>query len=366
MIELSGFPDRPRLKVAFILQDLKFGGTQRQTLELARGLDRDRFQPEVWTLAQGDDLTPLAQDWGVPLVRLESAPWVAPPALVRLWRAIRKRRPDLLVLLTVVPNIWGRLLGRTVPGLGIIGNCRNGAVWRQHERLLWPLAHHLISNSAAVGNFAMENYRISAERMTIIFNGVDSECFRPAPDPPRGGPVILSVARMVKDKDQATLISAFALLLKKHPQAGLMLVGEGPLKNRIRALAQKQLPPESFSFPPTGTDIRSHYHAAHMVALSSVQESLPNVILEAMACGLPVVSTLAGGTDELIQEGRTGFLVRPRDPADLARALDRLAENPGLRAEMGLAGRKRAVEEFPLSRMVRRHEDLFLRVAGRR
>ena len=364
MNPLSPSANRSRLKVAFILQDLKYGGTQRQTLELVKGLDKGRFLPQVWTLAQGDDLTPLARQWGIDLLRLETAPWVGPWALARLGLAIRRERPGLLVLLTVVPNIWGRLLGRIVPGLKIIGNCRNGAVWRQHERLLWPLAHHLISNSQAVGDYAVSHYRISADRMTTILNGVDSGFFQPAPKSPLCGPVILSVARMVKDKDQATLIRAFGLVLKNHPRARLMLVGEGRLKKRIMALAQRNLPPDSFSFPATGTDIRHHYHAAHVAALSSVQESLPNVILEAMACGLPVVSTLTGGTDELIREGRTGFLVRPRDPAGMAGALERLVEDPELRAKMGRAGRKRAVEEFPLERMIQGHEELFMRVAG--
>jgi glycosyltransferase involved in cell wall biosynthesis len=359
-----------RPKVAFILQDLKYGGTQRQTLELVKGLDRARFKAQVWALAPGEDLVPLARDWGVDLVRLGgsgpgNSSLVGPLALARLWRAIQHGRADLLVLLTVVPNIWGRILGRTRAGQKIIGNCRNGAVWRQHERLLWPLADHLIANSEAVGGFVGQSYRLSQDRIRVILNGVDTGYFRPAGNPPEGGPTILSVARMVRDKDQATLISAFSRVVTKHPGARLLLVGEGPLKNRIRAQATKMLPPDSFSFPRTGTDIRGYYRQAQLVALSSVHESLPNVILEAMACGLPVVSTLVGGTDELIQEGQTGFLVRPRDPAALARALEKLIADPARQKEFGLAGRRRAREVFPLARMIQGHEDLFTRVLGR-
>ena len=349
--------------MVFLLQDLKYGGTQRQTLELVKGLDRERFRPQVWTLAQGRDLTPLARQWGIEPLSLGEGALVGPLALARLWRALHRGRADLLVLLTVVPNIWGRLLGRTVAGLGIVGNCRNGAVWRQHERLLWPLAHGLIANSRAVGEFVAQGYGISGERVRTILNGVDSDFFRPADAPPPGGPAVLSVARMVRDKDQATLIAAFARVVQEHPRARLMLVGEGPLKEGLRALAEKTLPPGSFSFPPTGTDIRAHYREARVVALSSVHESLPNVILEAMACGLPVVATQVGGTDELIGQGQTGFLVRPWDPEAMARALCRILENPALGTELGRAGRKRAVEEFPLERMVRGHEELFVELA---
>ncbi len=357
-----GQENGPRIKVAFVLQDLKYGGTQRQTLELVKGLDKSRFRAELWTLAQGEDLVPLAREWGVEPVRLGNRPFADPLALARFWRAIRTRGADLLVLLTVVPNIWGRVLGRTAAGVGIVGNCRNGAVWRQHERLLWPLADRLIANSVAVGNFVTGNYGISADRVRVILNGVDSQYFRPARKPPPGGPTILSVARMVRDKDQATLISAFGLLIKRHPKARLMLVGEGPLKDGIRARAGRELPRGSFSFPRTGTDIRAHYHGADLVALSSIRESLPNVILEAMACGLPVVSTLVGGTDELIEEGRTGFLVRPKDPPAMAEALEKLVGSPVLRKSFGRAGRKRARERFPLKPMVEGHQNLFVEV----
>ena len=222
-------PGRPA-RLVFLLQDLKFGGTQRQALELARLLDPARFQVEVWLLAAGEDLAPLARDWGLPLVRLSRQEWVGPAALARLWRRLKNQPVDLLMPLTVVPNIWGRVLGRLARVPVIVGNCRGGgAPQRQHERWLWPLAHHIICNSAALKRVLTGRCGVPESQLTTIPNGVDTDYFRPAPEGPEPYPaVVLSVARMVPDKDHETLIRAFALAAVAHPLAQLWLVGEGP------------------------------------------------------------------------------------------------------------------------------------------
>ncbi len=248
MTEMSPDPLRKTIpansrpaRLVFLLQDLQFGGTQRQALELARLLDPARFQVEVWLLAAGDDLAPLARDWGLPVVRLSRQERVGPAALARLWRRLKDQPVDLLMPLTVVPNIWGRVLGRLARVPVIVGNCRGGgAPRRQHERWLWPLAHHIICNSAALSRVLTRRYGVPEARLSVIPNGVDTDYFRPAPEAPRPYPaVVLSVARMVPDKDHDTLIRAFALAAPAFPQAQLWLVGEGPLLAAVRQLARR-------------------------------------------------------------------------------------------------------------------------------
>ena len=153
----------PPARLVLLLQDLKFGGTQRQTLELARRLDPGRFQVEVWVMTAGDDLMPLAREWSIPVVRLARQAVVGPLALINLWRRLHRQPPDLLMLLTVVPNIWGRILGRLARVPVIVGNCRGGgAPWRQHERLLWPGMDHLLCNTAALKTELTRTLRDSA------------------------------------------------------------------------------------------------------------------------------------------------------------------------------------------------------------
>jgi glycosyltransferase involved in cell wall biosynthesis len=343
---------------------LKFGGTQRQALELARLLDPARFEVEVWLLAAGDDLAPLARDRGLPLVRLSRQERVGPGALARLWRRLKNQPVDLLMPFTVVPNIWGRVLGRLARVPVIVGNCRGGgAPRRQHERWLWPLAQHIICNSAALKRVLTGRCGVPEARLSVIPNGVDTDYFQPAPEAPQPYPmVVLSVARMVPDKDHDTLIRAFALAAPAFPQAQLWLVGEGPLLPAVRQLAGETLPPGSCRFIPPQADLRPLFRQAGLLALSSRTEALPNVVLEAMAAGLPVAATAVGGVPELVTPARTGWLAAPKDPPGLAAAITRLLENPEKCRAFGRAGRERAVRDFSLKTMARRYQDVLDRL----
>jgi glycosyltransferase involved in cell wall biosynthesis len=350
-------PARPA-RLVFLLQDLKFGGTQRQALELARLLDPARFQVEIWLLAAGDDLAPLARDWGLPLFRLSRQEQVGPRALLHLWRRLRRADIDLLTTFTVVPNIWGRIFGRLVRVPLIVGNCRGGgAPRRQHERWLWPLAHHIICNSAALQRVLTRRCGVPETRITTILNGVNTDYFRPAPEAPHPYPAVaLCVARMAPDKDHDTLIQAFRLAVRAHPEAELWLVGEGPLLPRVRQLAEATLPPGSFRFIPPQADLRPLFRQAGFLVLSSRTEAMPNVVLEAMATGLPVAATSVGGVPEMVTPARTGWLAPPGDAPALAEVINRLLENPEECRAWGRAGRERVFKDFSLKTMTERYE----------
>ena len=359
----SPSPDRlvSPARVVFLLQDLKFGGTQRQALELARRLDPAEYRVEIWLLAAGEDFAPLAQDWSIPVTRLGRQKLVGPAALANLWRRLRHGGLDLLVLFTVVPNIWGRILGRLARVPVIVGNCRGGgAPRRQHERWLWPLADHILCNAWDLQATLTGHYGVPAARLTVIHNGVDSEFFQPPAAGTRSGPAkVLSVARLVPDKDHETLIRAFGLAAPAHPEAELWLVGDGPRREYLQQLAGRLLPPGRVKFLPGQPDLRPLLHQASLLVLSSVFEALPNVVLEAMAAGLPVVATRVGGLPEVVTPGQTGWLVPPRDIPALAAALGQLLAAPEIRRAFGLAARQAVLEKFSMDAMMRRHVEVF-------
>ncbi len=360
---LNSSASRIPARLVFLLQDLKFGGTQRQTLELARLLKGGRFRVEVWLLAGGDDLVPLARSFEVPLVWLSRREHPGPAALVQLWRRLRQGGVDLLALLTVVPNIWGRLLGRLARVPVIVGNCRGGAApQRQQERWLWPLAHRIICNSAALQKTLMNHHGVPGHRLTVIPNGVDAAFYRPAAAEPGGPPVLLCVARMVLEKDHDTLLRAFALATGTHPRAELWLVGEGPRLEAVQNLAQQLLPAGRVRVLPGQADLRPLFQRASVFVLSSVAEAMPNVVLEAMAAGLPVVATRVGGIPEMVVPGQTGWLTPPGEAAALAAALSQVLENAATRRRFGRAGRERVLGEFSLDSMGRRFETEFVRL----
>ncbi|MEW6659015.1 MAG: glycosyltransferase [Thermodesulfobacteriota bacterium] len=351
-------PLRPA-RIVLLLEDLKFGGTQRQALELARGLDRRRFQPEIWVMAAGDDLAPLARARGIPLVRLSGRKKPGLPGLARLWVQLKKTPPDLLLCLTALPNIWGRLLGRLSGAPLVVGNVRGLLHGNQFERWLWPLADHILCNTHSIPVILNKDCKICASRLTVIPNGVDTDFFRPPEPSKTGQPIILSVARMVPEKDHETLIRAFRLVLRDQPDAQLWLVGDGPRKPAMEQLVKATLPPARVRFLAGRADLRPLLQQASLFVLSSRHEAFPNVVLEAMAMGLPVAATRVGGLPELVIPGETGWLTPPGNVPALAGAMAHLLADPETREAFGRAGRERVEREFTLKDMVRRHEEVF-------
>ncbi len=352
-----------RLKVVALLQDLLFGGTQRQALELLRRMDPGRFDVQLWTMLPGDDFAPLAHAWGIPVRFLNKGRHVGPACLLGLWRLLRSERPDVLMPMTVVPNIWGRIIGRLAKVPAVVGSCRGGgAEFRQHERLLWPLARHIVTNSNALRHSMLERCKVPAERVSVVPNGVDLDCFNQTRDirqrrTGNTGPRILCLARFCEAKDQPTLVRAFAMIADKHPTATLRMLGDGSTREQVRALTHELLGARAtrVSVEPAQLDVPGALGLADVFALSSVREALPNVLLEAMAAWLPVVSTDVGGVKELVEHGVTGLLVPPQDPQAMAMALDRLLGDHALRLAMGLAGRKK-VEGYSFQAMTRAFE----------
>ena len=190
-------------------------------------------------------------------------------------------------------------------------------------------------------------------KLQLVRCGLDVEDFRPSPPvEANGAPVeLLTVGRQVAVKSPATMIRAIAELRRRGREVSLTMVGHGPLAEELRALATELGVAEHIEF--TGAvgqdDIRRYYERADVFCLSSAAESLPVVLMEAMACAIPVVSTDVGGIAELVEHGRTGYLVRPGDSEAFADALEPLLEDPGRRSEMGRSGRRRVEQEFEIA-----------------
>jgi glycosyltransferase involved in cell wall biosynthesis len=357
----------PPIKTILLLQDLLCGGTQRHTLELAKRLDPGLFDPEIWTLAAGDDFLPLARQYGLRVRMLSASSRVTPWALAALWRALKRQAPELLMALTVVPNIWGRVLGRLTRTPVVVANCRGGDdLWRQHEAGLKHPAHHHICNSEALKAALTGRYGLPDSRVSVIPTGVDTAFFTPPTAAPAPGPVILCLARLAAVKDHATLVAAFEQAAPGHPGARLRLVGDGELRGRLAERIARSPVRERIDLLPGSPDPRRHYAEASLVALASVNEGMPNVLLEAMAMGLPTVATAVGGTPEAVRHGVSGLLVPAGDAQALGAALSRLLGDGELRRRMGLAGRTIALSEHSLEAVAMRHSDLLTELVKRR
>jgi glycosyltransferase involved in cell wall biosynthesis len=238
-----------------------------------------------------------------------------------------------------------------------VGTCRGGgSIQRQKERLLWRLADHHICNASPLRDALMRQFGVPEDRISLCENGVD---ILPSQQHSPAGKHILSVGRLVEDKDQATLIKAFALTLRSHPDAQLTLVGDGELDRQLLDLASVLGISDKISFLPGRPDLSNLYADCTFFALSSRTEASPNVLLEAAAAGKAVVATRVGGIPDLVEHERTGLLVDSGSPEQMAEALSRLLGAPDLCRNMGDAGRELVRDKYSVQNMVDRHASIF-------
>ncbi len=199
----------------------------------------------------------------------------------------------------------------------------------------------------------------------IVRCGVDPDLYTPRPEPCNESAHLLCVGRLVPAKGQHILLEACSLLKKAGLRFRLTLLGDGPDRPSLERFAKAHSLEESVTFTGVlGQDrVRALYDTADIFVLASFAEGVPVVLMEAMAKEIPVISTRITGIPELIEQGEDGLLATPGDAEDLALQLRWLIENPGLRRELGVAGRRKVIEHYNQHKNNQNMVDLFNREA---
>jgi glycosyltransferase involved in cell wall biosynthesis len=225
--------------------------------------------------------------------------------------------------------------------------------WLDREWRAYRHAKHIFTRSRIVRDSIINDYGIPAEKVTAIGGGVN---FDPLPEPgpgPQGDPLVLFIGKEFHRKGGDILLEAFALARREVPQARLRMVTQGPLP--------AGLPLEGVEWIPPTWDrnvIESCYREASLFVLPSRLETWGDVLLEAMAFGLPCIGVEGDAMGEIIADGESGLLVPPQEPAVLAAALVRLLRDPALRERMGRAGRRRVELQFTWDSVASRVSDV--------
>lgn len=348
------------LRLALLLQDLEFGGTQRYAINLLAHLNRELFCPELWLLRGGEDMLPLAKSTQTKIIRFSRSPtMVTPFALFKLFLQMMRSKPQILYTLTVVPNIWGRLLG-TVLGIPVIVSGSRNIVAEPFEKYLWRLSTRIICNAEAGRQFLIREFAANAKKIAVIPNAVDTTRFFPDKSMKAVQPTILFAGRLVPQKDPLMLLRAFKRILKEVPEARLIIIGNGPLRKPLQQFTNAHKMGSKVSILPGTMNITGQLRRAWILALPSIYEGSPNVILEAMASGLPVVATRVSGIPELVQDHESGLLVEPNDHNGLAAAIITLIKAPSRLNVMGQMARKRAVAAHSLKKAAQTTEQVLL------
>jgi glycosyltransferase involved in cell wall biosynthesis len=366
LAEITGVKLRPHVPVAIFLTSFHPGGTERQMVELARTLDRSRFTVHLACFRrEGAWLARAVERASIDEFRLTS---FARPGAVRCARQFARwcRNRGILVLQTCdfYANVFGLLAGAWARVPVRIGSRREikadkTAAQLRLQRFAFSMAHKVVANSTAAAN-AVAREGVPAGRIETIRNGLDISAF-PARPRARGAlRTIVTVANLRPEKRHEILLSAMRTVIARHPDARLLIVGVGPRRRALQALAADWGLTSFVQFLGHQEDVGAALAAADIFALASRSEASPNALIEAMAAGLPSVATAVGGIPEIVVDGETGLLVPADDAASFARALLRLMDEPALAERMGAAARQRAIERHSYDRMARAFEQLYL------
>jgi len=346
---------------------LDVGGQEKLLVELARHADLGRFSLTFVSLGGRGSLAGDLEACGARVIALGQPTGLKPGLFFRLMRLFLLERPtvvhthDLRALFYAVPAAWLTRVPKVVHtrhGRDVHATRRQIAIIRQLSKLI----DRFVCVSEDVATLSRRQ-GISGSKIGTILNGIDVERFALSGLCPCGP--IVSVARLSPEKDVANLIRATAMAVKQSPQLRVEVAGGGPCLEDLKRLAASLDVGDRITFLGEVRDVPAVLAGARMFVLPSRSEGIPLTVLEAMACGLPVVATRVGGLPEVVEHGVTGLLVPSDDPGALAAAMVLIWNDPDRRDRMGRAGRQRAEERFDVRRMVADYEALYREGTGR-
>jgi glycosyltransferase involved in cell wall biosynthesis len=339
------------VKVAIVISSLQRGGAEGQIIEFVRATHPEHAQCVV--ICQGDEgsranelhavnakviaLGLVGPLLGVPgIVRFASGLW-------RFVRVLRNERPDVVYAFL----FWGYTISLPLTALVLPRACRiqgrrslpeadipRHSILRELRRIANRCSHGVIVNSLAVGSTVARCEPSLSGRLWVVPNGVKSVA--PRPPSTKGRLTIVCVANLRAPKGHVTLLGAMSKL--RHSDWYLLLVGEGPERDSIERMIIATGLQERVSMLGRRSDVHEILESADLLVHPSYSEGMPNAVLEAMAHGIPVVASDVGGVRSLLGSG-AGIIVPPADEDALVEALQRLIDDPALRAHLGDRGR---------------------------
>jgi glycosyltransferase involved in cell wall biosynthesis len=374
--KLVPLEDRGPLRVMFLLTSMPVGGAEKLLVDLARGMNPERFWPSVCCLKSrgtlGDELSddvPVFHD----MLRNKYDLRVLP----RLSRLFRDRRLDAVVTVGAGDKMfWGRLAARRAR-VPVVLSALHSTGWPDsigrlnRARLMTHWTDGFIGVAEAHGRHLIDIEGFPAEKVHVIPNGVDVARFHPrqsgeavrselglAPT----APVIGIVAALRPEKDHALFLQAAKIVRDRIPTAKFLIVGDGPQRAPLVELAGQLGLSDAVHFLGNRSDVPEVLAAMDVFALTSQIEANPVSILEAMASGKPVVAPEVGSIGESVSDGETGFLTVPGDLLQVADRLSELAGDPQKARRMGQAGRAVVVAHWSLEGMVEGYEQLIAKI----
>lgn len=372
----SSPPSSRRLKVMLLVPTLDQSGAEKQLVLLACRLPPDEFDVHVVAMTRSGPLAKELADHGVRLTVLGKKWKFDPFTFWRLRKLIQSEQPDILHTWLFAANAYARLIvGRRMshrPKIVVSERCVD--VWKSGWQLwldqkLIGRTDRLIGNSHAVAEF-YRSIGYPDDIVRVIHNGIsipenfttDREALLAELEIPVGSPVIGFIGRMARQKRGEDIVFAMALVAILRPDAHLLMIGEGPERDKLMKFARDIGIDNLVRFTGHRADAAKLLSVVDVFWLASDFEGLSNSLMEAMAAGVPCITSDIPPNRELVVDGETGFLVRVGDRVGFQQFTDRLLGDAELARRMGDAGRERMRREFSIDSMVDAHAKLYREV----
>ena len=368
---IDGSNRQVKQRILHIIPTLDRGGAEKQLALLAAGLPRVEFDVHVCALTRGGPLESDLRAAGVPVTVIGKRWKFDPRAYGQLERFIRQLQPRLVQTWLFAANSYGRMAARRAGVPCIVASERCVDRWKVwHElaidRWLARNTARLVVNSTGVSDFYTE-HGLPHEKFVVIPNGVEPpppsnltrEALLAELGLPANSRLIGAVGRLWPQKRVKDLIWASDLLKVIRDDVHVLIVGDGPQRQRLERYREVVRIADRVHFLGARNDVPRLMPHFDLLWLASSFEGLPNSILEAMAAGVPVVASDIPGNRDLVVPGETGYLVPVGDRAALATRANELLDNPERARAMGEAGRRRALDEFSVPRMIERFVKLY-------
>jgi L-malate glycosyltransferase len=330
-----------RQRIVVFTTSFEPGGTERQTIELIRRLDRGRFEVHVACFHRRGRWLSRAESAAASIEEFSIRGFARPSTLRQLFAFVRwcwRLQPTALHCTGLYSNIFG-LTGGAIAGVPLrIGSRREinpgrAAALMTAQRAAYSLAHVVVANCNAAA-VRLRREGVPPQRIVIIRNGIDvigADLRTPRPQLTR----VIVVANLRSGKGHQVLLEAVPALREKYPRLTITVVGEGSLRRQLEQYCASHGLEHCVKFLGHREDIPKLLAESDLFVLPSRSESSSNAIIEAMAAGLPVVACAVGGNVELLQDGYTGRLVVPDDAAALGAAIAALIEHPDVASALG-------------------------------
>lgn len=367
--------------VAHVIHHLVIGGLENGLVNLINHLPEDRYRHAVVCMTDYSEFRNRIVRKDVQVYAMNKRAGQDYAVRLRLYRLFRSIKPDLLHSrnLTALDSLLPAALAGVPRRLhGEHGRDEHDP-FGVNRKLQWlrklrrPLIDHYVPLSTDIELYLRERIGVPERKITRIYNGVDTNLFRPGgqgrsplPGNQFSDPnlfIIGTVGRMQPVKDPCNLVRALLTLFDQFPQARkrvrLVMVGNGPLRPEIEAMIQAAGAADIVWLPGARHDVAEILRGLDLFVLPSLAEGISNTILEAMASGLPVVATCVGGNPELVEASITGQLVPPREPTAMASAIRLYLENRSLGRAHGEKARTRVESCFSLPTMVSKYMALY-------